>query len=82
MTPLDPIVAAEPAQPAPQKSARPTNKWLAGQATLIGTFLIALIQNKWQLSSELQVTLVGLVIQAITTYLVPNTDTPGGVPTK
>jgi len=66
----------------PQKSKRPTNKWFVAQVAAIGTFLVALIQNNWQLSSELQIVLVGLVVAAISTYLYPNSDTPGGVPEK
>lgn len=51
----------------------PSNKWLAAQVTAVGALVIALIQNGWQLSPELQVLLVGTVVQAIVTYLVPNT---------
>jgi hypothetical protein len=81
MTPLDPVVAAEPPAP-PRKSARPTNKWIAAEVAAVVTFLTALIQNHWQLSSELQVMLVGLVGQAILSYVWRNSDAPGGVPTK
>jgi hypothetical protein len=72
------VVAGTPRE----KSKRPTNKWFATQVTAIATFLVALIQNEWQLSSELQVVLVGLVAAAVISYLLPNSDTPGGVPEK
>jgi len=59
----------------------PSRKWWVAQVTAYGAFVIALIQNSWQLSSELQVMLVGLVVASISTYLVPNSDPsppPGG----
>ena len=40
----------------------------------IGAFVVALINNGWDLTSDLQVVLVGLVVQAIVTYLVPNSS--------
>jgi hypothetical protein len=50
----------------------PTRKWIAAQVSAIGAFVVALINNGWELTSDLQVVLVGLVVQAIVTYLVPN----------
>lgn len=76
----DAVVADAPA--LAEKSWMPTRKWIAAEIAAVGTFLVALIQNEWQLSSELQVVLVGLVVQAVTTYLLKNADTPGGVPVK
>ena len=54
-------------------STLPSNKWLAAQVTAIGAFVTALIQNNMYLSMELQVLIVGIVVQAIVTYLVPHT---------
>jgi hypothetical protein len=51
----------------------PQRKWFAAQVTAIGAFIGALINNGWDLSSDLQVILVGIVVQAIVTYLVPTT---------
>ena len=51
----------------------PSRKWFAAQVTAIGAFIGALINNGWDLSSDLQVILVGVVVQAIVTYLVPTT---------
>jgi hypothetical protein len=53
-------------------SKLPSNKWLAALVTSIGGLLTALIQNQWQLSIEMQILIVGIVVQAIVTYLVPN----------
>jgi hypothetical protein len=53
----------------------PHRKWIAAQVTAIGAFICALINNGWELSSDLQVILVGVVVQAIATYLVPTTTT-------
>ncbi|MFB4283535.1 MULTISPECIES: hypothetical protein [unclassified Nonomuraea] len=36
--------------------------------------------NTGQFTKEIAIALVGLLVQAATTYLVPNQDTPGGVP--
>lgn len=80
-TPGAKAVAPQPVKVG-EKSVLPTRKWFAQQITAAGTFLVALIQNGWELSSELQVVLVGLVIGAIATYVTPNENTPGGVPLK
>jgi hypothetical protein len=50
----------------------PSRKWIAAQVSAIGAFVVALINNGWDLTSDLQVILVGLVVQAIVTYLLPN----------
>ena len=50
----------------------PSRKWIAAQVSAIGAFVAALINNGWDLTPDLQVVLVGLVVQAIVTYLVPN----------
>ena len=53
-------------------SKLPSNKWLAALVTSIGGLLTALIQNHWQLSTEMQILIVWIVVQAIVTYLVPS----------
>ena len=53
-------------------SLMPSRKWIAAQVAAIGTLLAALIQNGWELTTDLQVVLLGIVIQAIVTYLVPS----------
>jgi hypothetical protein len=50
----------------------PSRKWIAAQVSAIGAFVVALINSGWDLTSELQVILVGMVVQAIVTYLLPN----------
>ena len=58
-------------------SKLPSNKWLAALVTSIGGLLTALIQNHWQLSIEMQILIVGIVVQAVVTYLVPNSPVLG-----
>jgi uncharacterized membrane protein YjjP (DUF1212 family) len=62
-------------------SAMPTRKWWA--ATVLG---IAGLAVTWVSVGEWNDALTGAVItllaQRVATYLVPNEDTPGGVPTK
>jgi hypothetical protein len=55
----------------------PSRKWIAAQVSAIGAFVVALINSGWELSADLQIVLVGLVVQAIVTYLIPNSDTAG-----
>jgi hypothetical protein len=63
------------------KSAWPTRKWFAAQVVAIGALLTMYVTTDgWD--DEETVALIGLVVQAFTTYLVPNQDTPGGVPLK
>jgi hypothetical protein len=59
----------------------PSRKWLAAQVSAIGALVVALIDNGWELTPELQVILVGMVVQAIVTYLVPNAP-PTTAPTS
>jgi hypothetical protein len=72
------------AEPSKETRTMPSRKWFAAQVSAIGALVVALIHNGWDLSSDLQVVLVGIVVQAIVTYLVPNTpasDAPAGVGT-
>ena len=58
----------------------PSRKWIAAQVSAIGAFVVALINSGWELTSDLQVILVGLIVQAIVTYLVPNS--PADAPAR
>jgi len=60
-----------------KKSWLPTRKWLAGVVTAAGAFLINWIQAG-EFNTEIQVTLVGVVVAALSAYLVPNDTNPGG----
>jgi hypothetical protein len=64
------------------KSSWPTRKWWVAQATAVGALVVALIEAKWDFNSSLQIVAVGLVVEAFSTWLIPNLDTPGGVPLK
>jgi len=62
-----------------QKSSLPTRKWIAIQLTAIAGLVTAWLSvGEW--NSTLTIALVGLLTQAAVGYLVPNADTPGGVP--
>lgn len=62
-------------------SASPTRKWWAATILAIGGLL-----TTWAAAGEWTTALTGalitLVTQRIVAYLVPNDDTPGGVPIK
>ena len=70
---------ATPATPA--KSNLPTRKWWAMFITSVAAFLVNWV-NAGTFGKELTIALIGLVAQALVTYLIPNSDTPGGVPLK
>jgi hypothetical protein len=74
MSSMNPITSAS-------KSWLPTRKWWAMLVVALGTLAVNWI-NTGQFTKEIAIALVGLLVQAATTYLVPNQDTPGGVPTS
>lgn len=60
-----------------QASWIPTRKWLATQVTAVTAFVVAWVnQGGWD--KTLSIALIGLVSQAIFSYLVPNTDRSSG----
>lgn len=64
-----------------EKSSLPTRKWAVAQITALAAIAtMYLTTGSWDI--EESVALVGLLVQAATTWLVPNEDTPGGVPVK
>ena len=64
-----------------QKSRLPTNKWMATQVTAAVALLTGWVTaGEW--NKTLSTTLIGLVGQAIVSYMLPNADGPGGVPAK
>ena len=64
-----------------QKSKWPTNKWLATQVTAVVALLTAWVTaGEW--NKTLTITLIGIVGQAIVSYLLPNAELPGGVPAR
>ena len=75
------VSPAPPGPSTPKKSWRPTNKWLAALVTALGALVVNWIQAG-RFTTEIQIALVGLITQCIVSYLTPNDNTPGGVPTK
>ncbi len=64
-----------------QKSNRPTNKWFATQVTALAALAtMYFTTGGWDV--EENISLVGIVAQAAISWLVPNDNTPGGVPPK
>jgi hypothetical protein len=65
----------------PQKSRWPTNKWMATQVTATVALLTGWVTaGEW--NKTLSTTLIGLAGQAIVSYMLPNSDGPGGVPAR
>jgi hypothetical protein len=62
-------------------SSLPTRKWWAAQVVALGALLTLWVTTGHWAKDE-TIALIGFVVQAIATYLVPNLDTPGGVPQK
>jgi hypothetical protein len=61
-----------------KKSNRPDKKWLATQVTAVVALLTAWVTaGAW--NKTLSITLIGIVGQAIVSYLLPNAELPGRV---
>lgn len=64
-----------------RKSNAPTRKWIATQVAATAALITAWISaGEW--NSTLWIAVVGLLTQAAVGYLLPNADTPGGVPVR
>lgn len=64
---------------AAKRSAIPTKKWIATQVTAATGWVIALV-NVGHWTASLKILGVAIISQALIGYLVPNDNTPGGVP--
>lgn len=65
----------------PAKSLWPTRKWWAAFITAVAAFLVNWIVAG-EFGKEVLIMLIGVLAQSAVAYLVPNADTPGGVPVK
>ena len=66
---------------SPARSKWPTNKWCATQVTGTAALLTGWVTaGEW--NKTLSTTMIGLVAQAIVSYVLPNAESPGGVPAK
>ena len=64
-----------------ERSATPTRKWIATQITATLALLTGWISTgEWD--KTLTISAIGLLGQAVIGYLLPNAETPGGVPTR
>ena len=77
-------MSVDPVGPNPvvtEKSAAPTRKWIAAQLTALAAIAVMYVTSgTWD--TEESIALIGWFVAASTSYLVPNEDTPGGVPVK
>ena len=63
------------------RSLRPTRKWISTQIIAATALVTTWIMNSaWD--KALTIGTIGLISQADIGYLMPNSDTPGGVPLK
>lgn len=53
-------------------SWRPTRKWAVARVAALTGFLIALIENGWELTTSLQIMGVTLLGEAVSSYLTSN----------
>lgn len=77
------VVSTEPPPTAgnPTRSWAPTRKWIAATITALGAVTVLWLQAG-SMTVEVRIALVGVIVQAMVAYLVPNQDTPGGAPLK
>lgn len=64
-----------------EKSLLPTRKWWGAFVTSVAGVVVMGISAD-AFSTEVKIALVWAIAQAAITWLVPNADTPGGVPLK
>lgn len=56
----------------------PTRKWLAAQVVAVAGIATSAVESGWDVTETKLCIAVG--VQAIVTYLLPNSSAPGGVP--
>ena len=76
-----PLRQKESKSKATKSWQRPTNKWWAGLITVAGSWVVNLI-TAGAFTKTIAIALVGIVTQMTVAYLVPNDNTPGGVPMR
>lgn len=67
---------------APSPSLTPTRKWIAAQTTLLAGLLTLFAAHGWHFDEHTTIATITFLAEAVVAYLVPNTDDPGGVPTR
>lgn len=65
-----------------EKSLVPTRKWIANAISVLAGWLIALVSNDWVVSDELAISGIGILAGLLSSWLLANENTPGGVPRK
>jgi hypothetical protein len=75
------LQATGPNAAAAKKSWLPTRKWWAATVVALGA-IATLWVTTGAFDRDVAIAVIGAVVQAATTYLVPNQDTPGGVPLR
>jgi hypothetical protein len=64
------------------RSLWPTRKWWSATVIAVGGFLSTLATTGWDWTPEFTGAVITVGTQRVVAYLVPNEDTPGGVPLK
>jgi hypothetical protein len=64
-----------------KKSWLPTRKWWAATVVALGAIATLWVTNG-AFDRDVAIAAIAAVVQAATSYLVPNQDTPGGVPIR
>lgn len=65
-----------------EKSLKPTRKWIAAQVTLGMGVVLMLVTGDPEISDPEKVAIGTFIAEAVVSWLVPNEDTPGGVPVR
>lgn len=63
-----------------KKSWMPTRKWWVTTVTAVGTIVVAALTGDGINTDAETILVVGIVVQRVVGYIIPNEDTPGGVP--
>jgi hypothetical protein len=67
---------------AERTSLAPTRKWWANLVIALAGWGTAFVNGGTRWTETIIIVLIGIVAQALVTWLVPNLGTPGGVPVK
>ena len=64
-----------------EKSRKPTRKWWVAQTTAMAALLVAWA-NVGAWDKTVTIAFIGFASQAVTSYLTPNHELPGGLPPR
>jgi hypothetical protein len=64
------------------KSLLPTRKWVVAEVAALVGLAVMLLTGDATVTDPEKVAIGTFIVQAVTTWLTPNRNTPGGVPLK